>query len=73
MWSLRDILSGIFWLTLPKRIPLLQFKRQGDSFFSEFSIYPFLKLLASLNWRALIYRQSEEENQDIAIIASQRA
>jgi hypothetical protein len=46
MWSLRDILSGFFGLTLPKRIPLPLKLQQGDSFFCEFSIYPLVKLLA---------------------------
>ena len=55
MWSLRDILSGFFGLTLPKRIPLLLKLQQGDSFFREFLIYPIVKLLARPNGLNLLY------------------
>jgi len=60
MWSLRDILSGFFGLTLPKRIPLPLKLQQGDSFFSEFSIYPPVKLLASFNGLLFFYAKAHK-------------
>jgi hypothetical protein len=44
-----------FWPHFSKRIPLPLKLQQGDSFFSEFSIYLLVKLLARPNGLNLLY------------------